>query len=36
MDITIASISIGNKIPLFTKDGHFRIIAKYSDLSLYE
>lgn len=35
MDITIASISIGNKIPLFTNDNHFGMIAKYSDLRLY-
>lgn len=36
MDVTIATISIENKIPLFTKDTHFGIIARYSDLKLYE
>lgn len=35
VDVTIASIAILNKVPLFTKDSHFRKIAKYSDLKLY-
>jgi predicted nucleic acid-binding protein len=35
VDVTIASISILNKVPLFTKDRHFRTIARHSDLKLY-
>ncbi|MEW6087351.1 MAG: PIN domain nuclease [bacterium] len=35
VDVTIASIAILNKIPFFTKDSHFSIIAKYADLELY-
>ncbi|MBI5101517.1 MAG: PIN domain nuclease [Nitrospirae bacterium] len=34
-DATIAAIALANKIPLFTKDEHFRIIARHSDLTLY-
>lgn len=34
-DVTIAAIAILKKIPLFTKDDHFKDIAHYSSLSLY-
>lgn len=35
IDITIASIAILNRIPLFTKDEHFKTIARYSELKLF-
>jgi len=34
-DVTIAAISILKKIPLFTKDEHFKDIAQYSSLELH-
>ncbi|MEW5817813.1 MAG: PIN domain-containing protein, partial [Spirochaetota bacterium] len=36
VDATIAAISILNKIPLFTKDKHFKTIAKQLKLMLYD
>ena len=35
IDVTIASIAALKKIPLFTKDKHFKIITRYSDLKIY-
>ncbi len=35
VDATIAAIAIQNKMPLFTKDEHFKAVAKYSVLRLY-
>ncbi len=35
VDVTIASVAILNKLPLFTNDGHFKKIADFSDLKLY-
>ena len=35
VDMTIAALSIVNEIPLFTRDKHFRTIAKHSELKLY-
>lgn len=35
-DVNIAAIAILRKIPLFTKDDHFKDIADYSSLSLYK
>ena len=35
VDVTIASIAILNNLPLFTKDKHFDLISKYSDLIIY-
>lgn len=35
VDVTIAAIAILNQIPLFTKDQHFKIIARHSELKLY-
>lgn len=35
LDITLASISILNKIPFFTKDEHFALIAKHTELKLF-
>jgi predicted nucleic acid-binding protein len=34
-DISIAALAIMNHIPLYSKDGHFSIIAEHSRLSLY-
>jgi hypothetical protein len=34
-DASIASLAIFNHIPLYTKDDHFKIIAKHSRLALY-
>lgn len=35
VDTTIAALAIQNKIPLFTKDEHFKIVAKHFGLRLY-
>lgn len=35
IDTTIASIAILNRIPLFTKDEHFKTIARHSELKLF-
>lgn len=35
IDITIAAIAALNNIPLFTKDEHFKTIARYSELKLF-
>ncbi len=35
IDTTIAAIAVLNRIPLFTKDEHFKTIAKYSELRLF-
>jgi hypothetical protein len=35
VDITIAALAILNDLPLFTKDVHFRVIARYTQLELY-
>ena len=35
VDVTIAAIAILNQIPLFTKDRHFKIIARHSELKPY-
>jgi predicted nucleic acid-binding protein len=34
-DTSIAALAILNHIPLFTKDDHFNVIAKYTKLELY-
>ena len=34
IDTTIAAIAVLNNIPLFTKDEHFKTIARYSELKL--
>jgi predicted nucleic acid-binding protein len=34
-DTSIAALAIFNRIPLYTKDDHFSIIAKFSGLELY-
>ena len=34
-DTSIAALAILNRIPLYTKDDHFNIIAKYTKLELY-
>ena len=34
-DTSIAALAILNRIPLYSKDGHFNIIAKYTRLELY-
>ncbi len=34
-DVTIAAIAILKRIPLFTKDEHFKDIARYSSLNLF-
>ena len=34
-DTSIAALAILNHIPLYTKDDHFNIIAKYTKLELY-
>ncbi len=34
-DTSIAAIAFYNHIPLYTKDDHFKIIAKYTRLKLY-
>jgi predicted nucleic acid-binding protein len=34
-DTSIAALAIFNNIPLYTKDGHFNIIAKHTRLELY-
>lgn len=34
VDTTIAAIAALNRIPLFTKDEHFKTIARYSELKL--
>lgn len=35
VDATIAAIAIQNRMPLFTKDEHFKTVAKHSELRLY-
>ncbi|MBI3354993.1 MAG: hypothetical protein HY034_08935 [Nitrospirae bacterium] len=35
IDTTIASIAVLNRIPLFTKDEHFKVIARHSELKLF-
>jgi len=35
VDITIAAIAKLNKLPLFTKDDHFEVIANHFGLKLY-
>lgn len=35
VDTTIAALAIQNKMPLFTKDEHFTIVAKHFKLRLY-
>jgi len=35
VDTTIAAIAVLNRIPLFTKDEHFKTIARYSELKLF-
>jgi hypothetical protein len=35
VDTTIAALAIQNKMPLFTKDKHFKILAKHFELRLY-
>lgn len=35
IDTTIAAIAVLNNIPLFTKDEHFKTIARYSELKLF-
>jgi predicted nucleic acid-binding protein len=34
-DTSIAALAIFNRIPLYTKDDHFNVIAKYTRLELY-
>ena len=34
-DTAIAALAILNHIPLYTKDDHFNIIAKYTKFELY-
>ncbi len=34
-DTSIAALAILNRIPLYTKDEHFSIIAKHTKLELY-
>ncbi len=35
IDTTIAAIAVLNRIPLFTKDEHFKTITRYSELKLF-
>ena len=35
IDTTIAATTILNRIPLFTKDEHFKVIARHSELKLF-
>lgn len=35
VDATIASVAVLNRIPIFTKDEHFKTIARYSELKLF-
>ncbi len=35
IDTTIAAIAVLNRIPLFTKDAHFKAIERYSELKLF-
>lgn len=35
VDVTLAGLAIQRGIPLYTRDEHFKVIAKYSNLKLF-
>jgi predicted nucleic acid-binding protein len=35
VDVTLAGLAIQRNIPLYTRDEHFKAIAKHSDLKLF-
>jgi hypothetical protein len=35
IDVTLAGLAVQRVVPLYTRDEHFKVIAKHSDLKLF-
>ena len=35
VDVTLAGLAVQRDIPLYTRDEHFKVVAKYSELKLF-